>query len=430
MRVARHSLLSLSAALLLLPSNVWAWGSAHGWIRRWAVSRLPEAQKVYFGAEHLDALRQKYTSLQDQHAGGKRPDLDRYCQVPNARLSLHDVNKGRPTDTVHGMQWYFTRIAEEMRGGHPEEAVKYLGVLCHWCEDPGSLSAHSSPVSEQVLRQLVPPPPQWQNRNYLFGVGWVELEGRDLVHKGAVFPPEQPYSPRLIGATIAEAACRLHQQQRLLQYHNSGLIVPALQARLRGDETALSEIVAEATLRNARLIADLIYTAGCLASGEIPAEQATKLAAQPLTDWLPDNRDGMIPHPYYVTPFLVNQAMDLQRKLHPLQLVGAESVEHGFGMGTPYTLRFTFAGGVYDRFQVRVGLHPTAGTRGKVVFAITANGKQVMTSPAIAAGQPAQLLTVLLPSTPLVELGLCTVAAEGSEPTHNLTVWGGPTLRR
>ncbi|MFP6768097.1 MAG: hypothetical protein VB859_08000 [Planctomycetaceae bacterium] len=61
-------LLSLTAA----PELAFSWSKGHRLIRLWALSRLCRG----------------YTSLQDQHAGGKAPQLDPYCIVPGVRLSL------------------------------------------------------------------------------------------------------------------------------------------------------------------------------------------------------------------------------------------------------------------------------------------------------------------------------------------------------
>ena len=417
--------------LLLLSQPVLSWSSAHKWIRTWATGRLPVWQRDYLGPNHLTDLCKRYTSLQDQHAGGGRPDLDAYCAVPGAEVSLHDSNEDRPADTIAAMRWYFEQIRRCMAEGQRDEAMKYLGVLCHWCEDPGSLSAHSSPVSERVMRQLIPPPPHLANRNYLYGAGWIDLEGQDLVKAGAVVPSDVPYAPKLMGATVIQAACRLHQRQRQLSHHNSAYIIPAIQARIRDDDAALLEVVSKAALYNAKLVADLIYTAGCLAAGRVSTGDVDALAVQSLTEWLPANRGEKTVPPYYVVPYLVNQAIDADRNLHPLAFAGSrggDPVSHGFGVGTPYTLRFVFGGAVYGRFRARVGLHPTAGPKGKVAFAVLINGKEAYRTPAMSAGAGPRLLTVRLPDTPVVRLGIRTIASPGSAPGHNLAVIGEPRL--
>ena len=141
----------------------------------------------------------------------------------------------------------------------------------------------------------------------------------------------------------------------------------------------------------------------------------------------------MIPHPYYVTPFLVNQAMDAKRQLQPLAFAGVElsKIDAGYGMGTPFSLDFVLAPGrVTDRFTCRVGLHPTSGPNGKVIFAVTANGKELIRTAPVKSGEPPLPIAVDLPKFDVLKLSLQTIAAEDSNASHNLTVWADPILHR
>jgi len=409
--------------IVITENDLQAWGRGHVLIRQWAVEHLPEWQKKTIGKAHFTDLCTKYTHLQDQHAGGKRPDLDRYCIPPGPRLSLHDVQpiaKAAPA-----MQWYLYQIRECIRNDEMDDAMKFLGVLCHWNEDPGSPTAHSSPITETVLRQLIPPPKEKQNLNALFGYGGISKFGKFTI-------PAEEYTPRLLGASIPGAAARIVQAQRMLRYHNSQYIVPVVQDTLYGDGTKADEARSKAALYNAKHVADVIYTALCLATDRVDAKEAEVQAKQPLTEWLSDFTGGpLIPHPYYVTPFLIDQAMDAKRTLHPLAFPGDDKVAFGLGMGAPFALDYTIApGGVFSHFTCRVGLHPTAEEKGKVAFQVLVNGKVAAETEPIPSGAPPQTLRVELPSTPVVKLTLKTIPAPGSTPTHNLTVWGEPTLHR
>ena len=418
---------------LLLPAPCHAWGGAHRYIRKWAVERLPDKEAAFVGPSALANLHEKYTSLQDTHAGGNAPHLDPYCVVPGARLSLHDVNPPGPTRA--GMQWYFERIVEQLRAGRDDaarrdEAMKYLGVLCHWCEDPGSLSAHSSPVGEHVLRQLIPPPPEMQNRNYLFGYGWIGLEANlGLDHAD--------YRPQLIGGTASQAAARLTHLQQQLKRHNAGLIVPAILGKVENDAQRYEAAVGEAVRRTAELTADMIYTAAFLAmrdeAGNEPPETA-HLRELSLCDFLPDDNAGSTRHPYYVVPYLVNQSMDDRRALHPLEIAdGVKTLQPatGYGMGVPYTLRFTLAlGGEYGEFRTKVGLTPQAGEHANVTFEVLIDGKSVAKVGPIRRGDAACQLQAALPREPVFKLQLRTTTENTEYPMHNLSAWGDPTLMR
>ncbi len=403
-----------------------AWGRGHSLIREWAAERLPQWQRDALGQAALTELAGECTALQDTHAGGQSPHLDRYCVPPGARLSLHDV--APPEAAAAAIQWYIHQVGSHLRAGRKAEAMRYLGVLCHWNEDPGCPGAHNSPVTETVLRQILPPPPEKENLNYLFGYG-------GIADAGSYSLAPEAYRPRLLGASLPEAAARIHQHHRRLARRTSAYVVPLVQAVLRDDGAAADAARAAAALLTARHSADVLYTALCLATGRVDAGEAEAGARQPLTEWLSEFTGGpLVGHPYYVVPFLVNQGMDASRRLHPLRFAGdgtAADVAFGFGMGTPFALEYTLApGGVFDRFTCRAGLHALAGAQGKVTFLVRVNGQPAFTSPPLPAGAPPIAVDVYLPSTPLVRLALETIPEEGTPSLHNLTVWGEPTLHR
>lgn len=418
-------LLILLVLGLLHPGDALAWGRGHGLIRLWAAMRLPAWQRELIGAGNLERLCTDYTSLQDKHAGGKAPELDPYCKVPGVRLSLHDVNP--PEQSAKALLWYLDQIAGHLETGEIDEAMKFLGVLCHWNEDPGCPSAHSSPVTELQLKTLLPPPKDKARFNYLFGAGGIMDVGKYRI-------PQVEYRPRLLGRTREEIALRIYQHQRLLKRHAAAHIVPIVQDMMHGDGSKAEEHRAEAALANAKHTADVIYSVVCLATRRFD-EGAETWDSQPLTDWLPEFRGRMIPHPYYVSPFLVNQSMDAKRQLHPLQFPATnaggdpQTVNHGYGMGTPFSLDFVLSPGtVFDRFRCKVGLHPTAGPDAAVAFVVLVNGKELHRTGPVFAGQPAQMIDVALPQSDVLRLSLQTEAADGAPPLHNLTVWGNPTL--
>ena len=224
-----HRLFCGLLAVMILaasPGNAFSWSKGHRLIRLWAVARLPKWQRDLLGTQALARLCKEYTSLQDRHAGGNAPELDPYCIVPGVRLSLHDVNPAEPS--ARATLWYLDRIREKLKAGETDEAMKFLGVLCHWNEDPGSPGAHSSPISEWQLKTLIPPPGQKQRFNYLFGAGGIMDQGDYRI-------PEVAYQPKLLGRTREEAALRILQHQRLLQRRAGTHIIPIVQDIMHGD---------------------------------------------------------------------------------------------------------------------------------------------------------------------------------------------------
>lgn len=243
-----------------------------------------------------------------------------------------------------------------------------------------------------------------------------------------------PYAPRLLGTTVAETALRMHQHQRLLERRAAAHLVPVIQDTVYGDGVQAEQHRAEAALDNAKHVADLIHTVVCLARETIEPSEAQRWQQQRLTKWLPDARWAMIGHPYYVTPFLTDQAMDAQRQLHPLSFPGEgreSRVEFGYGMGAPYALEFTLTpSGVFERFTCRVGLHPTAGPKSEVVFAVAINGSQVHRTAPIRSGHPPQAIDVVLPASDTLHVSLQTHPVNPDDSRQNLTVWAEPLLHR
>ncbi|MGB0579241.1 MAG: NPCBM/NEW2 domain-containing protein, partial [Limisphaerales bacterium] len=396
---------------VVLPA-AFGWGQGHRKIREWAVARLPEWQREWIGAENLKRLCVDYKSLQDMNAGGKNPHLDPYCKVPGVRLSLHDVNGAEVSGKAN--LWYLERISDCLNRGEIDEAMKFLGVLCHWNEDPGCPSAHSSPISEAELKILIPPPADKARYNYLFGAGGIADVGQYDI-------PETKYHPRLLGRTRNEVALRIYQHQRWLERGAAARIVPLVQDMMQGDGSKAAALRAAAAADNARHVCDVIHTVLCLAKQRFEGGRSLP-SEQPLSAWLPNPMGRRAPHPYYVTGFLVNQAMDAKRKLHPLAAI------QGFGTGAPFRIGYTLAPNVFRQFRTTVGFHGTAGEKAAVAFEVYANGKRLHRTKFMRSGEETVDIEVDLPEVPQLKLELVTVAENPADSLHNLVVWGDPVL--
>ena len=81
------SVLVLVSTALVTTNTAWAWGRGHRLIRSWAVDRLPDWQRELLDDAHWKHLLTDYILLQDRHAGGNAPELDKYCSRP---ASLYD----------------------------------------------------------------------------------------------------------------------------------------------------------------------------------------------------------------------------------------------------------------------------------------------------------------------------------------------------
>ena len=119
----------MAIAALATTTPVMGWGIGHRHIREWAVTRLPDWQQQFFGTDNLRRLCVDYKSLQDQYTGSKDPKLAPYCVTPGVKHRLHDVHKMEPS--IISIQWLLQNIVDNLRAGEHDEAMKFLGVLCH-----------------------------------------------------------------------------------------------------------------------------------------------------------------------------------------------------------------------------------------------------------------------------------------------------------
>ena len=374
---------AVSAALAVsMAAN--GWGAGHGVIRQMAVRSLPEWQRQMLG-DALEAFTHDYLSLQDKFAGGNRPDLTPYCTVPDCKLSLHDIQP--PGVTLTAVQWYLTRVKEKLAAGETDEAAKYLGVLCHWFEDPGSPTMHCvcGVTDEYRLRELIPPPPDKRRWHYLYGYSGIGDNGHYEL-------PDADIHPKLLGRTIPEAAFHMQQLHRRIAGNARAGLVPILYDEMYGDGAEAARVRGRLIIANTRAIADIIYTALCLAAGRFDNVDTSHLDAVPLTDFISDYQGGGTGFPYKWVPFLEDASFDAKRNVLPIQLPGdggPVEFERGIGMGAPFALSYTFGPGeVVSSFTATVGLHSAAGKGGGVEFIVKVNGETAANAGPIVAGAP------------------------------------------
>ena len=402
------------------------WGGAHGVMRQLALQSLPDWQQELLG-EAGTRLRSDYLSLQDQHAGGQRPDLDPYCVVPGVSLSLHDVNT--VPVTIAGMRFYLTHVREAIQASETDEAARYLGVLCHWLEDPSSPTMHCVEgfTDEARLRELIPPPDDLRGRHYLYGYAGIGDTGRYEM------PEEFAHTPVLLGRTIDEAALHLQRRQRLNARMARRSLVPLVWDEMHGDGTTAARIRGELMHAQARTTADAIFTALCLATDRIEGD-TTHLGTVPLTDFVSSYRGGSTTMPYRWVPFLIDAAFDQERNVIPLELTGADGTaqfERGIGMGVPFALDWDFGpAGVMSRLTATVGLSPQSIEGASATFAVLVNGEEVAAVGPLAVGEAREIDVPLPADGPAVELRLETRDAPVAPGDGCLAVWGEPTLHR
>lgn len=409
---------------LTLSMAAHGWGPGHQVIRERAIASLPAWQQELLG-DAGGALCGEYLALQDKHAGGSRPALDAYCKPEGASVSLHDINPVGATTVA--LQWYLRQIRHAVQAGEMDEAARYLGVLCHWFEDPGSPSMHATEgfINEPFLRELVPPPDELRKWHYLYGHSGIADNGQYAL------PAQKEYTPVLLGRTIPEAALHMQRRQKLQARGARRAIIPLALAHSEGDAEEAARIRGELLCEAAKTTADLLHTALSLAANRVEGDTA-HLDETLLTEFVSDYRGGKTSMPWAWVPFLIDACFDEQRNVVALQVAGGEQFEHGIGMGAPFALSWTVGpGGVYSRFSATVGLHPASAENTSAIFALLADGEEIACTQPIAAGAPAQELEAALSAEgDAIELTLQMRVPEGSSGEGCLAIWGAPRLVR
>jgi len=401
------------------------WGGGHEVIRERAINCLPAWQQELI-AEADETLSHDCAALQDLHAARKREGLGPYCEPEGATVSLHDIND--VADSTVAMRWYLDRIRETLEAGQMTDTVRYLGVLCHWFEDVGSMSLHCTEgfIDEPSLRELIPPPDEKRGRHYLYAASGISDTGRyDM-------PETEDYTPRLLGRTVEEAALHMQRRQRLQARAARQIVVPFVMDEMYGDGSESARLRGQLVSNASRTSADLIYTALCLATNRTE-DNTAHLDAIPLTDFVSDYRGGKTSAPWRWTPFVVDAIYNQRRDVVTLEVPvegGTQTFERGVGMGAPFALDWTFGpAGVYSRLEVTVGLHPDSKEGTSAIFAVLVNGEELAATDPIAAGDPGQTLSIPLPSEgDAIELTLRTRVPEGLSGNGCLAVWGEPRL--
>ncbi len=416
----------LAVAGLLLASPSFGWGAGHAHIRAWAAARLAPWE-----LEALSPVRAKlcrdYLALQDTYAGQPTPELARFCAPPGLRLSLHDIND--PEVSAQGFVWYQTQVEQALRANQLDGAVRYLGVMCHWLEDPGSPSAHClAPMglNEAQLRDLVPPPPDKEQFAYTYGHHGVNVDG--LLRALA----DRPYTPALLGVTKQEAAFQLVHRQRQIARRARSVVIPSLQDFLYGDGRQAAALVGEQALAVGELVADALHTALSLAVDRVEPAQAAGCDGWPVSRLETLPLGGKADEPYIWVPFVRHRSLDGQRRLQPLRLPGeAKPFAHGFGQGGRGVIQVPMPlAGVYTKLTATVGLHASAGPQGAVRFVVLADSTVLQRSEVARSAQPGLTLAVALPTAKPFTLRLTVEPEAGSKALDNLAVWGEPRLWR
>lgn len=335
---------------------------------------------------------------------------------------------------------YVERVGRALHAGQAEQSAGLAGALI-------SATAHrAAPVQclgdaggtqYRAFAQLFPAPPDAPYATAL------AVLPRGM---GDVQPDLSGYTPRLLGTSPDEAAFHARQEYVRMVLASCYSLAALVQTRYAGDSAAAERILREMASRPARLSADLLHTAACLAEGRYGAEQVAALSSVDLSraKWLrqPNYAGG----PYRTEPIVFGASLQKEgRKRVPLMLKivqdGREQVrtfERGMGVGghRKWAFAFKIPPRVFGELDVHLGMHATLGNvasygqkHGVMQLQIALGNEVLFDSGILTPDVPGAHAVVDVRQGGMLELRMFDRSGQWAN-YGNQVVFGEPTLRR
>lgn len=420
-------LLVLLTSLLCTASTALGWGAAHRFITEGALPTLPQWQKDLLGKE-LALLGSQHCFIPDLVYA--RKEIRKYAMMDAQPDKFYLVElhlPPAPAESYDILRYFLAKAVAELQAGRVDEAAGYLGTLSHALEDWGA-PAHSVPGDNMftLMKQFMPPTEEYRH-----------VPMHSPMEGGTFKVDLGGYKPRLLGASVDEAAFNLlHRSQQSTIFARSQ-VIPIMQALYARDEAAANAAQQKAGEVCAAIVADAAYTALCLGQKrldeqELPALREADLSPRfPLeTPTLAWPQSAFFGKPYWGHPTRGvclregKQAVGLRLKCAEAALADKD-IEDALAVGTRTVLTYVLPQGVYDRLEVWAGLHAELGAGGDVIFEIKGGDGKTLAKAQVRGGQEAQRLSASLAGQSKVQL-ITTSSSKGS--TRNYAVWARPRL--
>lgn len=419
-------LLLYTGILALFSAQVGAWGSRnHLAITRAAFEALPAWQQELWAGQR-EPLINRYCLIPDiAGLSENRAELGRYIVLPNGDRFTHS-----PQNRHHNaylMKHYFDKAVDHVKARQMDESARYAGTLLHFLEDSGS-PAHSIPDDNQleIVKDLMPMPERFRDAAL-----------HRLVEAGEVRLNLEAYRPQLLGTSSAEAVFNLIERLNAMVRNARAQVIPIVQGLVTGNDSEVETGRRRAAIMDAQVASDALYTLVSIATERFERQETSNLDIRDVSSLTPlevvkqsyFSQFGWFSDPYFGVP-VRNALLENGEVRRPLALklcpdCKVTEFARGIGLGTHSRLTYALPEKVYDRFECLVGLHPTLGQKGKVVFRFYADGAAVFYSGLMTGEDPAQ--KVNLPMWDVNEISI-SVETANNERGHNYAVIAQPTL--
>lgn len=421
-----HPILTLLVTLLPLTAS-FGWGEPHLAITKGALEVLPSSQKELLGAE-LEPLGSRYCLIPDEV----------YSDKENAKYAMMDSEPGKvyllklhlpatQMENLEALRYFMEKAVAALKAGNKGDAARYMGTICHQLEDYGSPS-HTIPGDNMftLLQQFLPPSD---------GMKGKLLHGP--IENGTFEVSIKDYLPQLLGTSVEEASWRLLHRVHEGIINARSTTLPIIQGLYANDAQAVLTSQLKAATMDARVVADALHTILCLGAEKFDEKEQASLktvgtaALFPLEAvnlYFPQSEFFSAPYWGYprtgVTLEGGTREVPLKLRVAKDGVVTEQEFTNGISAGMGRTLTFHLPKDVYQRFTVRVGLHPQLGAQGRVEFTVNGDGKPLATV-TLGGEDPAKPLDCDLTGVSQIQLVL---TSRGLNSKSNYAIWAEPTL--
>jgi len=370
---------------------------------RAAFEVLPQWQRKKFtGLE--ERFFGEYSRMSDWYLGNKSGPERKFAEPYQAIVkgqSFHyllstDIRENREL-VEKGTAILYKNIMRELHRGAFDEAARFMGVLAHGYQDQGTTIHGLEGVeggSYVSVSNLIAPRP---DRPFDSAAVYLcEPQPVNVCIKG--------YRPQLLGVSVGEAAFRAYERYREQLSFIRGRMIPVIWHKMHGEEAEALRLIAEMTNCNTRAVADVLYTAFCLADRKFAAGQVKRLQKLHLENLHPLEYRPCVSPPYRFSAIIPGyslthpdrKAVALKLRVRSGKRVVVKTFKRGMGTGCHWKNRivYRFPKDVYSKFSVIAGQHATLGVDGAAQLKVRFRGKTVFSSGVISGRDVAGRVTV------------------------------------
>lgn len=401
-----------------------------------ALRALSAWQRAVWRREEKELIH-TYCMYADTYFSDKKKEAAPYMEMSGGKLPVFPWERrayrkdGSGNDSISCAYYgpfysvftcYLKRIIGALQKKDVSTAARFAGVLAHVIEDcasPAHACGTDMSTDMEMIRLLLPAPSDRKRIEPL----------HQAIEKRYPSFSLDGYEPVCLGFSPDEAA--FHLMTRFTDMIDSciALTIPMVRAHYADDTHAMRKFLGDAGASAARLVADVLCTAACIAYKKHDRSHEKALSHVDMTTLVPVERTGYAPKPYfYHSVRNTNRSLNADFQPVPLMLISngaSRRYEKGFGVGVPFAITYRIPTGVYSHFSAIVGVHTKLGGKG-AVFSVVGDGKTLYTSDVIRIRKA---MPVTVPLGRVKELSLIVRSAGKSKAAmSDHAVWAKPVL--